>query len=231
MKTTPIPVKFDRQGHSCNFYVGFGPSSLPDMCGRWHVRQRCADMYTDTACHLRPPVSTPLSFSLHTTHPSVERPRPSLPPPPPPPPTPSTTATIARAIKPCLVVVTPSTTTAGTTTATATIASTSATTTTITTTTTTTSEALTVQWERPWAHLSILCVCAFCQSCATSVQCKGNSFTQHPSLVSQDARGVGTRLHTRTDVSIGARLTKVYVSLKGMLLLAMCHASATCENA
>ena len=25
MKTTPIPVKFDRQGHSCNFYVGFGP--------------------------------------------------------------------------------------------------------------------------------------------------------------------------------------------------------------
>ena len=24
MKTTPIPVKFDRQGHSCNFYVGFG---------------------------------------------------------------------------------------------------------------------------------------------------------------------------------------------------------------
>ena len=26
MKTTPIPVKFDRQGHSCNFYVGFGPT-------------------------------------------------------------------------------------------------------------------------------------------------------------------------------------------------------------
>ena len=208
--------------------MGFGPSSLPDMCGRWHVHQRCADMYTETACRLRPPFSTPLSFSLHTTHPSVERHRPSLPPPPPPRPKPSTTATIARATKPYLVVVTPSTTIAGTTTATATIASTSATT---TTTTTTTSEALTVRWERPWAHLSILCVCAFCQSCATSVQRKGNSFIQHPSLVCQDARGVGTRLHARTDVSIGVRVTKVYVSLKGMLLLAMCHASATCENA
>ena len=27
MKTTPIPVKFDRQGHSCNFYGGLGPTS------------------------------------------------------------------------------------------------------------------------------------------------------------------------------------------------------------
>jgi len=26
LKTTPIPVKFDRQGHSCNFYGGFGPT-------------------------------------------------------------------------------------------------------------------------------------------------------------------------------------------------------------
>ena len=26
MKTTPIPVKFDRQGHSCNFHGGFGPT-------------------------------------------------------------------------------------------------------------------------------------------------------------------------------------------------------------
>ena len=26
MKTTPIPVKFDRQGHSCNFYAAFGPT-------------------------------------------------------------------------------------------------------------------------------------------------------------------------------------------------------------
>ena len=25
-KTTPIPVKFDRQGHSCNFYAGLGPT-------------------------------------------------------------------------------------------------------------------------------------------------------------------------------------------------------------
>jgi len=24
LKTTPIPVTFDRQGHSCNFYEGFG---------------------------------------------------------------------------------------------------------------------------------------------------------------------------------------------------------------
>ena len=28
MKTTPIPVKFDRQGHSCIFYWGFGPMYL-----------------------------------------------------------------------------------------------------------------------------------------------------------------------------------------------------------
>ena len=28
LKTTPIPVKFDRQGHSCNFYVGFGPTNI-----------------------------------------------------------------------------------------------------------------------------------------------------------------------------------------------------------
>ena len=27
MKTTPIPVKFDRQGHSCNFYGGLGPTA------------------------------------------------------------------------------------------------------------------------------------------------------------------------------------------------------------
>ena len=27
LKTTPIPVKFDRQGHSCNFYAGFGPTT------------------------------------------------------------------------------------------------------------------------------------------------------------------------------------------------------------
>jgi len=26
-KLLPIPVKFDRQGHSCNFYGGFGPTS------------------------------------------------------------------------------------------------------------------------------------------------------------------------------------------------------------
>ena len=26
LKTTPIPVNFDRQGHSCNFYGGFGPT-------------------------------------------------------------------------------------------------------------------------------------------------------------------------------------------------------------
>jgi hypothetical protein len=26
LKTTPIPVKFDRQGHPCNFYAGFGPT-------------------------------------------------------------------------------------------------------------------------------------------------------------------------------------------------------------
>ena len=46
LKTTPIPVKFDRQGHSCNFYVGFGPTSssaarlTAEAC--WHYRQRLA---------------------------------------------------------------------------------------------------------------------------------------------------------------------------------------------
>ena len=25
-QTTPIPFKFDRQGHSCNLFVGFGPT-------------------------------------------------------------------------------------------------------------------------------------------------------------------------------------------------------------
>ena len=33
-KTTPIPVKFDRQGHSCNFYVGFGPTFF-HMVSQW----------------------------------------------------------------------------------------------------------------------------------------------------------------------------------------------------
>ena len=31
MKTTPIPVKFDRQGHSCNFYGGLGPTPFVGM--------------------------------------------------------------------------------------------------------------------------------------------------------------------------------------------------------
>ena len=34
MKTTPIPVKFDRQGHSCNFYGGFGPTFQTAGCVR-----------------------------------------------------------------------------------------------------------------------------------------------------------------------------------------------------
>ena len=28
MKTTPIPVEFDRQDHSRNFYAGLGPTSM-----------------------------------------------------------------------------------------------------------------------------------------------------------------------------------------------------------
>ena len=40
MKTTPIPVKFDRQGHSCNFFAGFGPTFsgvvLPWRCS-WYL--------------------------------------------------------------------------------------------------------------------------------------------------------------------------------------------------
>ena len=33
MKTTPIPVKFDRQGHSCNFYGGLGPTRSCRLSG------------------------------------------------------------------------------------------------------------------------------------------------------------------------------------------------------
>ena len=31
VETTPIPVKFDRQGHSCNLYGGFGPTVF-ELC-------------------------------------------------------------------------------------------------------------------------------------------------------------------------------------------------------
>ena len=34
MKTTPIPVKFDRQGLSCNFYGGFGPTAASTLLYR-----------------------------------------------------------------------------------------------------------------------------------------------------------------------------------------------------
>ena len=42
MKTTPIPVKFDRQGHSCNFYGGFGPT-LRRNCYAPHSSAKHAD--------------------------------------------------------------------------------------------------------------------------------------------------------------------------------------------
>ena len=41
MKTTPIPVKFDRQGHSCNFYAGFGPT------GAARGRHACAQAWPE----------------------------------------------------------------------------------------------------------------------------------------------------------------------------------------
>ena len=37
MKTTPIPVKFDRQGHSCNFYAGFGPTNQETLAALLRV--------------------------------------------------------------------------------------------------------------------------------------------------------------------------------------------------
>ena len=48
MKTTPIPVKFDRQGHSCNFYGGFGPTH-----GLKHFQSLCDinAIYHGTLCH------------------------------------------------------------------------------------------------------------------------------------------------------------------------------------
>ena len=41
MKTTPIPVKFDRQGHSCNFYAGLGPTSTSKRERSWAVALNC----------------------------------------------------------------------------------------------------------------------------------------------------------------------------------------------
>jgi len=41
LKTTPIPVKFDRQGHSCNFYGGFGPTEIKS-CLFWQATHKFA---------------------------------------------------------------------------------------------------------------------------------------------------------------------------------------------
>ena len=41
MKTTPIPVKFDRQGHPCNFYAGFGPTYSESAVGRSNTGLEC----------------------------------------------------------------------------------------------------------------------------------------------------------------------------------------------
>jgi hypothetical protein len=41
LKTTPIPVKFDRQGHSCNFYGGLGPT-IAVVRAEWLLNQLAA---------------------------------------------------------------------------------------------------------------------------------------------------------------------------------------------
>ena len=55
MKTTPIPVKFDRQGHSCNFYGGFGPTvgNRAYECRRLHMRAaaRCGRQCRLCSCN------------------------------------------------------------------------------------------------------------------------------------------------------------------------------------
>ena len=55
MKTTPIPVKFDRQGHSCNFYGGFGPTvgNRACECRRLHMRAapRCGRQCRLCSCN------------------------------------------------------------------------------------------------------------------------------------------------------------------------------------
>ena len=57
MKTTPIPVKFDRQGHSCNFFAGFGPTSChisASSCWRgWRLVCSFAVRWLSAVC-LRP---------------------------------------------------------------------------------------------------------------------------------------------------------------------------------
>ena len=40
--STPIPVKFDRQGHSCNYYAGFGPiEEVSPTCTMMNQRGIC----------------------------------------------------------------------------------------------------------------------------------------------------------------------------------------------
>ena len=41
VETIPIPVKFDRQGHSCNFYAGFGPTNEVLCYGRILTMRPC----------------------------------------------------------------------------------------------------------------------------------------------------------------------------------------------
>ena len=54
MKTTPIPVKFDRQGHSCNFFVGFGSTDIEGTAGGGlEGARQCEAHVIDLA--LRPP--------------------------------------------------------------------------------------------------------------------------------------------------------------------------------
>ena len=63
MKTTPIPVKFDRQGHSCNFFVGFGPThrtlihcaSAPLRSRPARSREFCAAAPPSGLCARTPP--------------------------------------------------------------------------------------------------------------------------------------------------------------------------------
>lgn len=53
MKTTPIPVKFDRQGHSCNFYGGFGPTHCNSVRAQKRATQlttRCNEQVRQKRC-------------------------------------------------------------------------------------------------------------------------------------------------------------------------------------
>ena len=78
MKTIPIPVKFDRQGHSCNFYAGFGPTNHCFRITLLHALSHVPAMPTHTAHPLTRPLTQTDFTSAPTGTPSRSTRVPSL---------------------------------------------------------------------------------------------------------------------------------------------------------